>query len=59
LKVTLPAVAVEQSGIPAVRLTDCPVQNVSDSGIVPVSTIAWAVEPATTPLSTAVVYASE
>jgi hypothetical protein len=51
LKLTVPLVAVLQSGIPAVVLTVAPVQKMSDSGIVPVRTMGLAVLAATVPLS--------
>ena len=39
LKLIVPAVAVEQSGIVPAKLTVAPVQKISDSGIWPVRTI--------------------
>ena len=51
-KVILPLVAVVQSGIPEVVVMVAPVQNMRDSGIVPVRTIGFAVLAATVPVST-------
>jgi hypothetical protein len=51
LKLTAPAVAVVQSGMPPVVLTVAPVQNINDSGIVPVRTICVAVLAVTVPVS--------
>ena len=52
-KLTVPAVAVEQSGMLDVVLIVAPVQNISDSGMVPVSSICVAVLAATEPVSVA------
>ena len=53
LKAMAPLVAVAQSGTPPVKEMVAPVQNTSDSGIVPVRTICVAVLAATEPVSTA------
>jgi hypothetical protein len=53
LKLTAPLEAVAQSGTPAVVVTVPPVQNTSDSGIVPVRVICCAVEAVTVPVSVA------
>ena len=58
LKLTAPAVAVVQSGIPSVVLTVAPVQKIRDSGIVPVKTMAVDVLTATIPVSSCVVQAA-
>ena len=51
MKLTVPAVAVVQSGIPAVVVMVAPVQKISDSGIVPLRTIGLAVLAVTVPRS--------
>lgn len=58
MKLTAPAVAVVQSGIPSVVLTVAPVQKIRDSGIVPVRTMAVDVLTATIPVSSCVVQAA-
>ena len=59
LKLMLPEVAVEQSGTPPpLTLMVWPAQKMSDSGIVPLSTICVEVLAATVPLSTGVPVAS-
>jgi hypothetical protein len=52
-KFSAPVVAVEQSGIPELVDTVPPVQKMSDSGIIPVRVICWAVLAVTTPVSIA------
>jgi hypothetical protein len=51
LKLTEPGVAVAQSGTPLVVSTCAPVQNIRDSGMVPVRVIWFAVLAATVPVS--------
>ena len=53
LKLMRPAVAVEQSGTLPDKLTVSPVQKISDSGMIPVSTICVAVLAVTVPVSPA------
>lgn len=58
LKLTVPVVAVVQSGIPLVVLMVAAVQKISDSGMVPLTVISRAVLAATVPVSTGVVQAA-
>ena len=55
MKATAPLVAVEQSGIPPpLTPMDVAAQNISDSGMIPVRIIGFAVLAVTVPVSTAV-----